>query len=144
MTWQRPKVGYYFGTSDRYRTGYHLDDYSDLKAMSNNNNIDVNGDDREKKRSVRFSDDTTLNSSSSSSSKQQSHSPSTAIYVTHKRQKTGEELLLEAEQDVSASSSCVLSLDVSGMMSGSSIQISRSSSWRQSSRLTMRLRRSRP
>ena len=137
-------MGYYFGTSDRYGTGYHLDDYSDLKAMSNNNNIDVNGDDREKKRSVRFSDDTTLNSSSSSSSKQQSHSSSTVVSVTHKRQKTGEELLLEAEQDVSASSSCVLSLDVSGMMSGSSIQISRSSSWRRSSRLTMRLRRSKP
>ena len=77
-------MGYYFGTSDRYGTGYHLDDYSNLKAMSNNN-IDVNGDDREKKRSVRFSDDTTLNSSSSSSSKQQSHSSSTAVSVTHRR-----------------------------------------------------------
>ena len=52
LTWQGTKVGYYFGTSDRYGTGYHLDDHSYLKAMSNNNNIDVNGDDRGKKRSV--------------------------------------------------------------------------------------------
>mmetsp|Transcript_37492 Transcript_37492/g.54887 ORF Transcript_37492/g.54887 Transcript_37492/m.54887 type:complete len:828 (+) Transcript_37492:271-2754(+) len=82
FTWKGPKHGYYFGTSKEYGTGYHLDEGGNKKRPNS---------------SVRFSSTNEAREiPSSSSSKRQK---------LQDAQKTGDELLAEAEANLLKSSS---------------------------------------